>query len=95
MCFVARCAYAFVFKVLVFKVLEHVATLYFGVSSELQRCKRPCAVKMYALALKRVVTLKVHLFHEEQKDRNAWTMRNTVSTCINDLELDHTWCWRY
>ena len=67
MCFVARCAYAFVFKVLVFKVLEHVATLYFGVSSELQRCKRPCAVKMYALALKRVVTLKVYLFHEEQK----------------------------
>ena len=67
MCFVARCAYAFVFTVLVFKVLEHLAVLYCGVSSELQRYKRPCAVKMYALALKSVVTLKVHLFHEDQK----------------------------
>ena len=67
MCFVARCACAFVFKVLMFKVFEHVATLYCGVSSELQRCKRSCAVKMYALALKIVVTLKVHLFHEDQK----------------------------
>ena len=73
MCFVARCAYAFVFQVLVFKVLEHVATLYFGVSSELQRCKRPCAVKMYALALKRVVTLKVHYFTRNRRCINAET----------------------
>ena len=67
MCFVAICAWAIAFKVLVLKVLKHVVMLYFEESSELQRRKRSCAVKMYALALKSVVTLKVQLFYEDQK----------------------------
>ena len=67
MCFVTICAWAIAFKVLVLKVLKHVVMLYFEEPSELQRPKRSCAVKMYALALKSVVTLKVQLFHEDQK----------------------------
>ena len=67
MCFVAICAWAIAFKVLVRKVLKHVVMLYFEESSKLQRRKRSCAVKMYALALKSVVTLKVQLFYEDQK----------------------------